>query len=74
MLRPATKQLSLWRAADIVIVHLMRFNTSGNRVNMMVDVPLDALDFTQYFSPESPFRVVENNRFTLYAVCNHIGR
>ncbi len=72
----ATKQQTIWRASDVVIVQLKRFKTSGaesSRIDALVDVPLEAVDLTPYFAPTSPFRD-ENNTFRLYAVTNHTGR
>jgi ubiquitin C-terminal hydrolase len=71
----ATKQMHIWRASDILIVHLKRFGVSEgfrNRLSAFVDVPLGEVDFSPYFSPDSPFRD-QNNRFRLYAVSNHAG-
>jgi ubiquitin C-terminal hydrolase len=65
----AYKQINLWRSSDIFIVHLKRFVNSGERVNTLVDISLGEVDFTPYFAPNSPFK--ENNKYRLYAVCNH---
>jgi ubiquitin C-terminal hydrolase len=71
----ATKQMHIWRASDILIVHLKRFGVSEgfrSRLNAFVDVPLGEVDFAPYFAPDSPFRD-QNNRYRLYAVSNHTG-
>ena len=72
----ATKQLHIWRASDILIVHLKRFEVSvdgvHSRLNALVDVPLGEVDFAPYFAPNSPFRD-QNNKYRLYAVSNHTG-
>jgi ubiquitin C-terminal hydrolase len=72
----ATKQQTIWRASDVVIVQLKRFGNSGvvsSRIDAFVNVPLEAVDFTPYFAPTSPFRG-GSNTFRLYAVTNHTGR
>ena len=72
----ATKQLHIWRASDILIVQLKRFEVSDDgersRLNAFVDVPLGEVDFAPYFAPDSPFKD-QNNRYRLYAVSNHTG-
>ena len=71
----ATKQMHIWRASDVLIVHLKRFEVSEgfrSRLNAFVDVPLGEVDFAPYFAPDSPFRD-QNNRYRLYAVSNHTG-
>ena len=72
----ATKQMHMWRASDILVVHLKRFGIDQynmrSRLNAFVDVPLGEVDFAPYFAPDSPFRD-QNNRYRLYAVSNHTG-
>ena len=72
----ATKQMHIWRASDILIVHLKRFGIDHHnvrhRLNAFVGVPLGEVDFAPYFAPNSPFRD-QNNRYRLYAVSNHTG-
>ena len=70
----ATKQMHIWRASDILIVHLKRFGIDHHnvrhRLNAFVGVPLGEVDFAPYFAPNSPFRD-QTNRYRLYAVANH---
>ena len=73
----ATKQMHIWRASDILIVHFNRYRVDqfNNRIKLhaFVGVPLGDVDFAPYFAPESPFKE-KNTLYRLYAVSNHNGR
>ncbi len=70
-------QQQIWRAPDVVIVHLKRFSIDAqnirSRLSTLVEVPLGVVDFSPYFAPNSPFKD-HNNKFRLFAVSNHAGR
>ena len=66
--------MHIWRASNIIIIQLKRFRVVGGvrtRINKFVNVPGE-LDLTPYIAQGSRYRG-ENNRFRLYAVCNHVG-
>ncbi len=70
----ANGQLHFWKLSEILIVHLKRFAFSGKtsiRLNNVVDVPLDDIDFSPYFAPNSPFKT--DAKYRLYAVSNRTG-
>lgn len=48
--RQATKKFDLWKVPDILVVHLKRFSAgrhSRDKLNVMVDFPLEGLDLTK---------------------------
>jgi ubiquitin carboxyl-terminal hydrolase 8 len=70
----AAKQIQLWKSSDILVVQLMRFKCSNgryHRVNTLVNVSLDEVDFSSYFAPDSSFK--NHTKYRLYAVSNHNG-
>ncbi|PWZ01155.1 UCH-domain-containing protein [Testicularia cyperi] len=48
--RQATKKFDLWKVPDILVVHLKRFSAgrhSRDKLNVLVDFPLEGLDLTE---------------------------
>ncbi len=70
----ANGQLHFWKLSEILIVQLKRFAHDGEksiRLNSVVNVPLDDIDFFPYFARNSPFKT--DAKYRLYAVSNHMG-
>ena len=71
--RRASKTFELWKAPDILVVHLKRFSAQGrlrDKLDIHVDFPTDGLDLT------SRVAVHEEGReliYDLFAVDNHYG-
>ncbi|KAI8336087.1 hypothetical protein BC941DRAFT_428297 [Chlamydoabsidia padenii] len=73
----ATKKFDLWRLPEILVIHLKRFGhtpLARDKVDALIDFPLDALDMTDRVlgldhcvAPEDRFV------YDLYAVDNHMG-
>ena len=54
----------------LLIVTLKRFSQSGDeKINNMVDYPLDNLDLSEFVCGYNPSQYV----YELYGICNHIG-
>ncbi|KAF7722686.1 ubiquitin-specific protease doa4 [Apophysomyces ossiformis] len=80
-LRRASKQLTLSRLPDILLIHLKRFSFDGpfrNKLDTMVQFPLRGLDLSSYVP--STFTQKTNGstdsssfKYDLYAVSNHYG-
>lgn len=71
--QPHLKNLSLWRAPPILIVHLKRFHHTelgGRKLTRLVDFPLDQLDLLPFTSSTSD---QIKSKYKLYAVINHSG-
>lgn len=72
--RRASKTFELWKAPDVLVIHLKRFSAHGrfnNKLDVMVDFPLEGLDLTSRLATET-----EQGRVPLYdlfAVDNHYG-
>ncbi|KAM3580487.1 ubiquitin-specific protease doa4 [Umbelopsis sp. WA50703] len=83
-LRKATKQLTLSRLPDVLMIHLKRFSYDGpfnDKLETMVDFPIHSLDLTSYMpswatkakqAPDGSV-VMPNYQYDLYAVSNHYG-
>ncbi|KAG0288002.1 ubiquitin-specific protease doa4 [Dissophora globulifera] len=78
--RKATKQLTISRVPDVLLIQLKRFSTDGpfkNKIKAMVQYPIQDLDLTAYL----PKRLAsmpagmpqESALYDLYAVSNHSG-
>jgi len=72
--REATKQLSVWRLPEVLIIHLKRFSFRNilfkDKITKLVEFPLRGLDM-------SPFTLGKDDKegslYDLYAVANHSG-
>ncbi|KAF9586117.1 ubiquitin-specific protease doa4 [Lunasporangiospora selenospora] len=81
--RKATKQMTISRVPDVLLIQLKRFSSDGpfkNKIKAMVQYPIQNLDLTRYL----PKRTIMNNAgvattiqetalYDLYAVSNHSG-
>jgi len=70
----AFKKIEIWSPPRILIVHLKRFNFRGryhfrDRLDHLVDFPLDGLDLSQYVLGPTPGPPI----YDLFAVSNHYG-
>ncbi|KAF9137336.1 ubiquitin-specific protease doa4 [Mortierella sp. GBA39] len=75
--RKATKQLTISRVPDVLLIQLKRFSSDGpfkNKIKAMVQYPIEDLDLTKYL-PKRAARLgpVEPAIYKLYAVSNHSG-
>ena len=71
--RRATKTFELWRAPDILVVHLKRFSTQGrlrDKLDVLVDFPVEGLDLSSRVSIQEKDR---DSIYDLFAVDNHYG-
>ncbi|KAK3839771.1 MAG: hypothetical protein J3R72DRAFT_370139 [Linnemannia gamsii] len=75
--RKATKQLTISRVPDVLLIQLKRFSSDGpfkNKIKAMVQYPINNLDLTKYL-PKRPSSQgpPEPAIYDLYAVSNHSG-
>lgn len=75
--RKATKQLTISRVPDVLLIQLKRFSSDGpfkNKIKAMVQYPIEDLDLTKYL-PKRPASLgpAEPAIYNLYAVSNHSG-
>ena len=63
------KSYNIWKFPKILIIHFKRFDNNGNKINKLIDFPLDNLDLTQYCVGYDK----SNSIFSLTGICNHIG-
>ena len=72
--RRATKTFELWKAPDVLVIHLKRFSAQGrfnNKLDVMVDFPLEGLDLSSRLATKQ-----EDGKspvYDLFAVDNHYG-
>ena len=64
------KRMTFWNFPKILIITLKRFSADGNnKIQDLIDFPLDNLDLAKYVSGYNARQYV----YELYAVCNHTG-
>ena len=63
------KNLMVWKFPNILILHFKRFNNSGNKINNLIEFPIDQLDLRKYCVGYDKNKSI----FSLFGVCNHIG-
>jgi hypothetical protein len=66
------KKMDIWKLPEIMVVHLKRFSQvrlSGNKVNTMIDFPLNSLDMANRVLGHQNESLI----YDLYAVDNHYG-
>jgi len=63
------KQIEFWKFPDILIVTLKRFTNSVQKIQCLVDFPLDNLDLSKYIIGYDP----KSFNYELYGICNHTG-
>tara|TARA_B100001093_G_scaffold506138_1_gene564577 strand:- start:2178 stop:3212 length:1035 start_codon:yes stop_codon:yes gene_type:complete len=63
------KKIQFWKLPKILVIFFKKFNNRGNKINTLIQFPIDCLDMSKY--------VVGYNRdkykYELYGVTNHIG-
>nr|XP_055030276.1 ubiquitin carboxyl-terminal hydrolase 8 isoform X2 [Misgurnus anguillicaudatus] len=70
--RDAIKKMQIWKVPPILLIHLKRFKYDGRwreKLQTLVDFPLDNLDLSQYVIGPKP----NLKKYSLYAVSNHYG-
>ena len=71
--RRASKTFELWKAPDILVIHLKRFSAQGrfrDKLDVFVDFPTEGLDLsTRIAVPEDG----KSSIYDLFAVDNHYG-
>jgi len=65
------RKLDFWKVPDFLIIQLKRFTNDNEKINSLVDFPLENLDLTSFISPEKqdPNKYIYN----LYAINCHSG-
>lgn len=69
--RPAKKSSSIWKLPLIIVLSIKRFTNTGQKIRTPI-MPISVVDFTPYFSTESPERegMVQ---YTLRGIVDHHG-
>ena len=71
--RLATKTFELWKAPDVLVIHLKRFSTQGrlrDKLDVHVDFPVEGLDLSSRVSIQDDGK---SSVYDLFAVDNHYG-
>ena len=64
------KRMTFWNFPKILVITLKRFSPDGmNKINGLIDFPLDNLNLSKYISGYN----ASSYLYELYAVCNHMG-
>jgi ubiquitin C-terminal hydrolase len=65
-----TKYITFWNFPKVLVITLQRFSADGqDKINDLIDFPLENLDLSKYVSGYNPHQYM----YDLYGVCNHIG-
>ena len=65
----ATRQILFWSLPSVLMIDLKRWGPRGNKLQVPIDIPLDALDLSNYVVGYGADKYI----YELYAVCNHHG-
>lgn len=72
--RRASKTFELWKAPDILVIHLKRFSAQGrnlrDKLDVLVDFPVEGLDLTSRVAMQEDGK---SPLYDLFAVDNHYG-
>lgn len=72
--RRASKTFELWKAPDILVIHLKRFSAQGrnlrDKLDVLVDFPVEGLDLSSRVAMQEEG---ESLIYDLFAVDNHYG-
>jgi len=71
--RRASKKFELWKAPDILVIHLKRFSNQGrlrDKLDVVVDFPVEGLDLSSRLAVQEPGK---SPIYDLFAVDNHYG-
>ncbi|KAK4694285.1 hypothetical protein P7C71_g3269, partial [Lecanoromycetidae sp. Uapishka_2] len=71
--RRASKTFELWKAPDILVVHLKRFSAQGrlrDKLDVLVDFPVEGLDLSTRLAVQEDGK---SPMYDLFAVDNHYG-
>jgi ubiquitin C-terminal hydrolase len=66
-----TKSLNLWSLPNYLIIQFKRFDNNGNKINTLIDFPIDELNLTKYINPKKGDP--NNYIYSLYAINYHSG-
>lgn len=72
--RRASKKFELWKAPDILVIHLKRFSAQGrnlrDKLDVLVDFPVEGLDLSSRVAMQEDGK---SPIYDLFAVDNHYG-
>ena len=71
--RRASKKFELWKAPDILVIHLKRFSAQGrlrDKLDVFVDFPIEGLDLSARIAVQEEHK---SPVYDLFAVDNHYG-
>ena len=71
-LQLASKQLEIWTAPDVLVIHLKRFSSARqfrDKIDVLVDFPVDALEIKDFVGLDEG----KDLTYDLFAVDNHYG-
>jgi len=68
-LKIGKKTIKIWNFPKILIVHFKRFDNNGNKIDNMINFPLNNLNLTKYCVGYDKY----NSVYDLYGICNHQG-
>ena len=63
------KDIKFWNLPDILIIDLKRFNNNLQKINKLIEVPLENINFEKYVIGYNSNSYI----YDLFGVCNHMG-
>jgi ubiquitin C-terminal hydrolase len=70
--KPVKKSMTIWKLPSVVVLSLKRFGNNGNKISIPLEPVAPVVDFTPYFSEDSPERLM-TNQYTLRGMVDHHG-
>ena len=72
----ADTKLDLWTLPKVLIIHLKRFSSAGDKIDVPVHFPIEGLDLTDLALGEETATSTSSRRqvYDLFAVSNHYGK
>ena len=63
------KKVLFWSLPDVLIIFLKRYNNNLEKINKLLDFPLDDLDMSKYVKGYNK----DSYKYSLYGISNHGG-
>lgn len=63
------KGILFWSLPQILIIDIKRYNFTGKKLNNIIDIPLENVNFSKYINGYNSSSYI----YDLYGICNHSG-
>jgi ubiquitin carboxyl-terminal hydrolase 4/11/15 len=71
----AMKKMSIWKLPKVLVVHLKRFESRSNKIDVPVDFPIKDLSLDDWVAEEALKEGEEQDKtYDLFGIVNHVGQ